>query len=83
LGGIYCRGSAVVSVGQPCKVGKLTFSDCVVIEDSDEELELKTVTTYARNVGPVAYEYFKRPGSTVDKFFELLELLSHDLKSSK
>ena len=73
-----------MSVGQPCKVGKLTFSDCVVIEDSDEELELKTVTTYARNVGPVAYEYFKRPGgSTADKFFESLELLSHGLKSSK
>jgi hypothetical protein len=73
-----------MSVGQPCKVGKLAFSDCVVIEDSDEELELKTVTTYARNVGPVSYEYFKCPsGSTVDKFFESLELLSHDLKPSK
>jgi hypothetical protein len=78
------RKFSVMSVGQPCKVGKLAFSDCVVIEDSDEELELKTVTTYARNVGPVSYEYFKCPsGSTVDKFFESLELLSHDLKPSK
>ena len=71
-------------MGNRAKSANSRFSDCVVIEDSDVELELKTVTTYARNVGPVAYEYFKRPGgSTVDKFFESLELLSHDLKSSK
>jgi hypothetical protein len=78
------RKFSVLSVGKPCRVGKFSFTDCVVVEDSDEELELKTVTTYARNVGPVAYEYFKRAGApTEDKFFQSLELLSHDLKSSK
>jgi hypothetical protein len=78
------RKFSVLSAGKPCSVGRFKFSDCVVVEDSDEELDLKTVTTYARNVGPVAYEYFRRAGApTVDKFFESFALLSHDLKSSK
>jgi hypothetical protein len=78
------RKFSVLSVGKPCTVGKFTFSDCVIIEDSDEELELKTLMTSARNIGPVAYKYFKRAvGSSVDEPFESLELLSHDLKSSK
>ena len=77
------RKFSVLSAGQPCKVGTLAFSDCVVVEDSDEELELRTVTTYARNVGPVAYEYYNLSGTSIDRLFESLELLSHDLKPSK
>lgn len=70
----------VQSAGKPCAAGKFTFSDCVVVEDSDEELDLKTVTTYARDVGPISYKYWKHDGTpSVDKFLESNELLSREL----
>jgi hypothetical protein len=49
----------VVSAGKPCTVGGNSFDDCATIRESVEAINLVTLTTYARGVGPVKYVYFK------------------------
>lgn len=75
------RTLSTISAGKPCEVGKFKFSDCVEIEDVDEEQDQKTDTTYTRNVGPVAFKYYEhieKSGSY--KLDQTLVLLSYSLK---
>ena len=77
------RQFSVLSEGDPCTVGKFAFHRCAVVQDDDKEANLRTVTTYAYDVGPVRYEYYKR-GST--RFeggaTQTLKIISYSLKSS-
>jgi hypothetical protein len=68
----------VLSVGRPCHVGDITSEDCVVIEDQDDALRFRTITTYAKGIGPVRYEYYKK-NSTSTKPIQTVELLSFHL----
>ena len=49
----------VLSVGQACAIASKTFQDCAVVEETDQGTRLRTITTYARGVGPVEYRYFR------------------------
>jgi hypothetical protein len=71
----------ILAVHQPCRAGPISSDDCVTVEDKDETIHLRTVTTYARGIGPIRYTYFRTnaapashaiPSSTV-------ELLSYHL----
>lgn len=77
------RTFLITSTGKPCEVGKFKFPDCVVIEDVDEEQDPKTFTTYARDVGPVAFKYYEHiKNSGPYKLDQTLVLLSYTLKGS-
>jgi hypothetical protein len=55
----------VTSVGRLCSAGSIRFQDCVVVEELDPGTQMRTVTTYARGVGPVEYRYFRlRPNAS-------------------
>lgn len=49
----------VLSVGQACSVASKVFQDCAVVEENDQATGMRTITTYARSVGPVEYKYFR------------------------
>jgi hypothetical protein len=49
----------VLSVGQACSVSSKEFQDCAVMEETDPRTRLRTITTYAKGVGPVEYKYFR------------------------
>ncbi|MGO9270160.1 MAG: hypothetical protein ACLQOO_07895 [Terriglobia bacterium] len=66
----------VLSVGQPCGAGPVTSHDCVTVEEQDEAIHLRIITTYAKGIGPIRYEYFLQnvPGASP---VETVELLSY------
>jgi hypothetical protein len=64
------------SIKAPCKAGARQYSDCLVVEDSDQKMNLRTVTSYARGVGPVKYEYF-RIGTRGENKVQTVILTSH------
>ena len=68
----------VISAGHPCHVGKITSEDCISVEDQDEALKFRTVTTYAKGIGPIKYMYFKK-GSASDIPTQTVELISAHL----
>jgi hypothetical protein len=72
------RKSRVLSVHEPCRVGSISSRDCVRLEDDEEKLHLRIVTTYARGIGPVRYEYFRGspPGEVP---VQIVELTSYHL----
>lgn len=49
----------VTSIGQSCAAGSARFSDCAIVEEIDPGTHMRTITTYAKNVGPVEYRYFR------------------------
>jgi hypothetical protein len=74
------RKFRVLSVHRPCRAGPVTSGDCVQVEDQDENLHLRTITTYARGVGPVRYEYFRgSPAGSAPT--QTVELVSYELSS--
>ena len=73
----------VVSEGEPCVSGKLSFKRCAIVRDDDQELHLRTLTTYAYGIGPVKYEYFKmNSGGTESQPTQMLTILSYSFKQS-
>jgi len=75
---------SVLSEGDPCTVGKFSFHKCAVVQDDDMEANLRTVTTYAYDVGPVSYEYYKWvSGSFERQPSQTLKIVSYSLKSSR
>lgn len=74
----------IVSVAPLCKVGSFQFTKCVTVEDYDEELDLRTLVTYAKDVGPVSHRYFR--AESAESKGELLregELLKYQVKPTK
>jgi hypothetical protein len=68
----------VLSVGHACHAGDTTSEDCYVIEDQDDALRFRTVTTYAKGIGPIRFEYYWK-NSTSTKPMQTVELLSFHL----
>lgn len=70
----------VLSVNESCTSGRHKFTDCVVVERVNEDVNIKMVTSYARFVGPVKYLYFKHPPHSPDDApFATVTLLSYSL----
>lgn len=57
------RTFRVVSTESDCVSGAGRHSGCAVIEDIDRRFNLRTVTTYARGVGPVKFDYYRKSGA--------------------
>jgi hypothetical protein len=74
------RAFRVLSVGQPCHAGIIASEDCLSVEDEDDGLRFRTVTTYAKGIGPIRYEYFRK-NSTAARPIQTVELLSYHLGS--
>jgi hypothetical protein len=68
----------VISSGKPCHVGVIESDDCVVVEDQQDTLKFRTVTTYAKGIGPVLYAYYKK-GTTSSTPISTVELVSYHL----
>jgi len=78
------RQFSLLSEGDPCTVGKFTFQMCAVVQDDDKEANLRTVTTYAYDVGPVRYEYYKWVNESFEKEpTQTLKIVSYSLRSSR
>jgi hypothetical protein len=78
------REFKMLGLRETCEVGRFHFTDCLVVVDDDQQLGLRTVTTYARKVGPVKYEYYslKQP-SGADLPPQTLTLVSYSLSSKR
>src|ERR1035441_3271351 len=58
----------VVSVDQPCSARSKQFPNCAIVEEIDSQTQMRTLTTYAKGVGPVEYKYFRiRPNGKQDE----------------
>jgi hypothetical protein len=68
----------IISSGKPCQVGTIGSDDCVVVEDDQDSLKFRTVTTYAKGIGPVLYAYYKK-GTTSHTPIQIVELVSYHL----
>jgi len=70
----------ILSLGQPCSAGPVGSHDCVTVEEQDGAIHLRIVTTYAKGIGPIRYEYFRQnaPGAGA---VETVELVSYHLSS--
>lgn len=58
-GQISRRTVRVLQVGTKCSAGIINSKNCVVTEEADRALGLKTRTTYAAGIGPVKFEEFR------------------------
>jgi len=77
------RVFSVLSEGERCAIGKLTFNSCAVIRDDDREAKLRTLTTYAFGVGPVRYEYHKMVHGDFERdATQILNIVSYSVKPS-
>ena len=75
---------SVLSEGGPCTVGKFSFDKCAVVQDDDKEANLRTVTTYAYDVGPVRYEYYRWVSGGFERQpSQTLKIVSYSLKSNR
>ena len=75
------RTFSVIDEGGECMIGKFSFHRCAVIQDDDLEANLRTVTTYVYDVGPVSYEYYKRNGRDFEKQpTRIVRILSYSVK---
>jgi hypothetical protein len=75
------RVFTVLSEGEPCTIGKHSFTECAVIQDDDHEAKLRTTTTYAFGVGPVRYEYRRlEDGAAASQVTQTLEMVSYSVK---
>jgi hypothetical protein len=70
----------VISSGKRCHIGVIESDDCVVVEDEQDTLKFRTVTTYAKGIGPVLYAYYKK-GATSSTPIQTVELVSYHLDS--
>lgn len=52
----------VLNVHAPCSSGRFSFDDCLVVENRDVRAQIRTITTYAKGVGPIKYTYTKYSG---------------------
>jgi hypothetical protein len=68
----------VLSVGQPCQVGSISSENCITVEDEDDALRFRTITTYAKGIGPIRYEYYRKNAPVV-RPIQIVELLSYQL----
>lgn len=76
-GGHGHRTLRVLSVNEPCSAGNLKIQDCMTIEDEDPSpTGLKIVTTYARDLGPVRYMYYRKTSGEV-RLIQSVTLTSH------
>ena len=72
-----------LSVGLSCRVGRIASADCITVEDRDERIHLRTVTTYARGIGPIRYvnfQYSEDRGSKT-KSAQTVELVSYHVSA--
>lgn len=60
------RSLSILSVGKPCVAAGAEYPDCVIVEEIRQRSNLRIVASYARNVGPVRFDYFRHPPATVD-----------------
>ena len=70
----------VASAGTPCDVQEHHFSDCLIVEQRNEETDLRVVTTYARDVGPAKYVYYRLRGGRDGELLQSVELVSFTLQ---
>jgi hypothetical protein len=70
----------VLSVSQPCHAGSIASEDCLTVEDEDDAVNFRTITTYAKGIGPIRYEYFRKSTKAV-RPIQTVELLSYHLES--
>jgi hypothetical protein len=69
----------VLSVGRPCRGRFYASDDCLVIEDVDEAARLRTVTQYARHIGPVKYEFYRPGASKAARPVQTVEIVSYHI----
>jgi hypothetical protein len=74
------RRFKILLAGQPCHSGIIESGDCISVQDDDDRLRFRTVTTYARGIGPIRYEYFEKDGKS-GRPSQTVELLSYPLIS--
>jgi hypothetical protein len=75
---------SVLKEGGPCTVDRFSFRKCAVVQDDDKEANLRTVTTYAYDVGPVRYEYYKSfSGAFERQASQTLKIVSYSLQPSR
>lgn len=70
----------VISVGQPCWADSTYFLDCAVVEELDPSAKMRTVTTYAKGVGPVEYRYFRMKPSSKEETLQTVTLRSYTIR---
>jgi hypothetical protein len=58
-GGGSHRTYRVLSMQNRCSTGHKQYATCAVVEENDPGTGLRVVITYAREIGPVAYEYYR------------------------
>ncbi|MGA3372105.1 MAG: hypothetical protein ABSC48_10130 [Terracidiphilus sp.] len=72
------RRFRVLSVGQPCHTGKIVSENCLTVEDEDDAVSFRTITTYAKGIGPIRYEYYRK-STKAARPIQIVELLSYHL----
>jgi hypothetical protein len=72
------RTFRVLTAGKPCQTGTIRSEDCIVIEEDDDALSFRTVTTYAKGVGPIRYVYYSKH-STANIPIQTVNLMSFSL----
>lgn len=73
------RRIEVIAVEQSCHTAALRFDDCVEVEDVDDRLHLRTVTQYARGVGPVKIKYYDTRLAKRHSPQSIIELVEYSL----
>ena len=73
------RSYRVRSAGLPCMVGSRQFADCAVVEDTDQQTRMRTVTTYAKGIGPIEYRYFSLQDEARQQAVQTVTLKSFQL----
>ena len=74
------RTFRVVTAGKPCQTSNIRSEDCIVIEDDDDALSFRAVTTYAKGVGPIRYVYYRKH-SSANVPIQTVDLISFSLAS--
>ena len=68
----------VLSVDQPCHEGSISSENCLTVEDEDDALRFRIITTYAKGIGPIRYEYYSKKAPEV-RPIQTVELISYQL----
>jgi hypothetical protein len=74
--GRVVRQLRVVSSEKPCKAAGYEYRDCITISDTDERLQLLTITCYAKGVGPVWFKYYDSKTTPTSQAESVVELIS-------
>jgi hypothetical protein len=71
----------ILSVGSPCRSGTFDFRDCLVVQETDEDINLRTTTYYAMDVGPIKHVYSElNPDGEKKGATQTLELTSYTVQ---